>query len=134
MRIWSNTTKDFLKLVASEERYARLVGGTEKKARFKSKARTDERNNKKIRSNNTMRKYLDGVAAATTANTERMQEILSMNKSKDNQLVEMMVRLDAKMRRWSSSSPDSRHREVAGAAAAGARPTGRNMIRQEITN
>ena len=28
MRIWSNTTKYILKLVASKERYARLVGGT----------------------------------------------------------------------------------------------------------
>ena len=48
MRIWSNTTKHFLKLVASKERYARLVGGTAKKALFKSKSRTDNPNNMAI--------------------------------------------------------------------------------------
>ena len=43
-----------------------------------------------------MRKYLDGVTEATTASTERMQEMASTNKSKYNQLVDIMVRLDAK--------------------------------------
>ena len=43
-----------------------------------------------------MRKYLDGVTEATTASTERMQKMASTIKSKYNQLVDIVVRLDAK--------------------------------------
>ena len=70
---------------------------------FESSSRTDTRNDNEIRSDDMMRKYLDGVTAATTANTERMQKMANVNISKDdqleeidNQLVEMMVRLDTK--------------------------------------
>ena len=58
-----------------------MVGSTAKKTRFKSKARTDERNNKKVGSNNTMRRYLNGVTSATTANAEHMQKMTVTTRS-----------------------------------------------------
>ena len=73
-----------------------MVGGTSKKVYFESATRVDELDDNKIPSDDRIHKYLNSVTAAATANTERMHGMTTANKSKDDQLAEMMVRLDAK--------------------------------------
>ena len=86
-KTWSTAPSYFQKIVASEESYTRVVGGPEKTARFESAARSDERNDNKIGGNKKMRLYLDSPSTAATANTEQIQEMRTVNKSKDEQVV-----------------------------------------------
>ena len=60
-----------------------MVGGTSKKVYFESATRVDELDDNKIPSDDRIHKYLNSVTAAATANTACMQEMLNVNKSKD---------------------------------------------------
>ena len=89
--------------MASEEKYASIVGGTAKQAGSESAVKISKRDDKKKLSNDRMRDYLYSVTAATTVNFVRMQEVNNIGKSKDNELAEIdnqlakiMVRLDDK--------------------------------------
>ena len=61
-----------------------MTNGTAKKARFKSAARADTRDDNKIDGEKKTRVYLDNIIMAAMANTEHMQEMTTANKSKDD--------------------------------------------------
>ena len=89
-------------LVDDDDIYTNVVGGTAKRTRFESAIHTREEQQPEqcdaeaISSNERVQAYLDSFAEAASANDERNQEMKCAASSKDNQLTELIARMDAR--------------------------------------
>ena len=91
----------FEKLVNNDDIYTNVVGGTAKRTRFESAIHTreqqpEQRDDVAISSNERVQAYLDSFAEAASANEERIQEMKCAASSKDDQLAELIARMDAR--------------------------------------
>ena len=78
-----------------------MVGGTAKRARFESaihtlEQQTEQRDDVAISSNEMVQAYLDSFAEAASANEERIHKMKCAASSKDDQLAELIARMDAR--------------------------------------
>ena len=83
-----------------------MVGGTAKRAQFESARHTreqrepiiepEQRDDAKISNNERVQAYLDSFAEAASANEERIQEMKCAASSKDDQMAELIARMDVR--------------------------------------
>ena len=108
---WQNKTYKeaktfFVQLVDNDDIYTNEVGGTAKRARFESAIHTREQrqpiiepeqgHDVEISSNERVQAYLDSFAEAASVNKEHIQEMKCDASSKDDQMAELIARMDAR--------------------------------------
>ena len=93
--------------MASKERYTSVIGGTVKKAHFKSASRINERNNKNMNKGKKPCVYLNSVWLAATVTSKQIQERADAKKATDDQVATFLMALKAKdkqVNKWRQAS------------------------------